>query len=52
MYHSLLLEIIEGVYDYQDSTSDEAILSGINPLIIHIKELCIVHINIKDHDKK
>ena len=37
VYISPSLDIVEGVYDYQDLTSDEAILSEINPSLVHIK---------------
>ena len=43
VYISLSLYIIEGVYVYQYLTSDEVIMSEINPSLVHIKELCIAH---------
>ena len=50
VYLSPLLDLIEEVYDYQDPTSDDAILSEINPLLVQLKELCIVQGNIEVHD--
>ena len=37
VYLSPLLDVIEGVYNYQDPTSDEAILSEINPSLSQLK---------------
>ena len=37
VYLSPSLDLIEGLYAYQDPISDEAILSEINPLLVHLK---------------
>ena len=37
VYLSRLLDIIEGVYAYQDPTFDDAILSEINPSLVYLK---------------
>ena len=52
MYLSPSSDLLEGVYVYQYPTSDEAILSEINPSLVHIKELCISQINIQSDDNK
>ena len=52
VYLSSLSDLIEGVYVYQDPTSDEVILSEINTSLFQIKELCISQINIQGHDNK
>ena len=36
-------------YAYKDPSSDEAILSGITPSLVQLKELCIANININAH---
>ena len=52
VYPSPSLNLVEGVYAYQDPTSDEAILFEINPSPFQIKELYSAQINIQYHDHK
>ena len=52
MYLSPSSDIFEGVYAYQYPTSDEAILSEINPSLVQQNSYVFAQINIKGSDNE